>query len=254
MRLRALWRENRGGALPRAAQLEAVRQRGWTIDAISSLTDASSPRPSSPEGAVRPCVLRGGGQDPRNPDGSFTMDPSSCVLPVGPRDRPLSNLAGVGFSPHTRCDQAGEGHFAPRSPVPITASSVALGAVQPTLRRRPGHRPGSFLHGTGGERPRRRAAIVTVIEGHLALPSKLMARPVPGQSFATLPNNSLEPTRTVAPKWRRGQLMLPRPVPEGTLPMSSRFADTRPGIVARESRWAVAPGGSARGRWAAVVP
>jgi len=37
---------------------------------------------------------------------------------------------------------------------------------------------------------------VTVIEGDLALPSKLMARPVPGQFFATLPNNSLEPTRT----------------------------------------------------------
>jgi len=42
--------------------------------------------------------------------------------------------------------------------------------------------------------------------------------------------------------------MLPRPVTEGALPEMARLTRARPGIVARESRWAVAPGGSARGR------
>ncbi len=37
--------------------------------------------------------------------------------------------------------------------------------------------------------------------------------------------------------------MLPRPVTEEPLPVMARFTDAPPGIVARESRWAVSPGG-----------
>jgi len=46
--------------------------------------------------------------------------------------------------------------------------------------------------------------------------------------------------------------MLPRPGAEGALPMKARITDAAPGIVARESRRSVAPGGSACTRYLRV--